>query len=828
MAAYMGKAFSSKRMVVIHGASDWERNIADVMEKASGDFQLKVVDRVVIDPMAADRYERIEQLVTLLQDDPELLVFLALYPEGALPVLQAVRDRDLPNRLVATDALANESFLDRLASLPMEKRIPGYYTNDMLLGMPLIYDTASRKAGVFRNIYENVYQQPPDWRAAFAYDAAGVLIQVMSRMVEGGQTLSSSKEGRKTLRQGLADMNTPESGYSGVTGLTVFDDSGDVRKPAAIGRYYQRNIISALSQLQSAWALPIDAKLKELSSNPRLAMIDDQLLEKTTVVYTGLLLESESDINTQEMTATLEGEVWFRYEPDTVKHGEFNPADIIFENAVSPVTLTPVGEPETANRYRYLRYRFNGKFQLDFIDGFKRYREPLLGVKFRHRSLPSGMLLYVVDMVGIGAGSGNYRKALSGIDHALQGDGWKIGLSAIYQNSEWLPNFGSPLYLGQPDGMVSFSSITAMIRLQSQIPSIIDILFPQRMQGSVLLVLITVLGVMGGVRFQRRKKSPATIGNLIIQLLLLVLTLLVCTSWTVNLLGEQLAFWQLDIISYFFQALLWLVPAHYLLLMIDVAFWQPFEQRSGRQVPIVLKRFVQAVIYLLAIFGVIAFVLGYPLTSLLATSGLLSLILGLAIQGNLANLISGLVLNADRASFKIGDIIQVDGGDPHRVQDINLRTTVLQHRFGYLKVVPNAKMANQTIINYSSQPEVPYYIFVPVSQHYAPDKVVAMLKKAANMVEHANLLPVEEADRAVAWSKPAYGSGNEFAAYRIVLTLREYWKKTAVRTLVLHKIREVFDEVGWKLPDESTIVLHQPKEESSLWGDATKIVKKKG
>ena len=57
-----------------------------------------------------------------------------------------------------------------------------------------------------------------------AYDCLGILAAVIAK----------TGADRKKIRQGLAAMNSPATGYKGVTGLTYFDSKGDCSKPAFI------------------------------------------------------------------------------------------------------------------------------------------------------------------------------------------------------------------------------------------------------------------------------------------------------------------------------------------------------------------------------------------------------------------------------------------------------------------------------------------------------------------------------------------------------------------------------------------------------------------
>ena len=61
-----------------------------------------------------------------------------------------------------------------------------------------------------------------------------------------------------------------------------------------------------------------------------------------------------------------------------------------------------------------------------------------------------------------------------------------------------------------------------------------------------------------------------------------------------------------------------------------------------------LQDFIAGVIYLAAAFAIIAYVFDLPIQGLLATSGAIAIILGLALQSSLGDVFSGLVLSFSR------------------------------------------------------------------------------------------------------------------------------------------------------------------------------------
>ena len=91
----------------------------------------------------------------------------------------------------------------------------------------------------------------------------------------------------------------------------------------------------------------------------------------------------------------------------------------------------------------------------------------------------------------------------------------------------------------------------------------------------------------------------------------------------------------------------------------------------------------------------------YDIFSLVTALGIGSLAIGLAAKDTLANMISGFTLVLDRP-FRIGDRIQLSGGQVGDVSDIGLRSTKIKTLDNQLLVIPNSDLCNTILINQAS------------------------------------------------------------------------------------------------------------------------------
>jgi len=124
-----------------------------------------------------------------------------------------------------------------------------------------------------------------------------------------------------------------------------------------------------------------------------------------------------------------------------------------------------------------------------------------------------------------------------------------------------------------------------------------------------------------------------------------------------------------------------------------------FERRprEGR----LIQDLVVGIIYLSAALSIVAYVFQAPIGTLIATSGIFAIILGLALQSTLADVFSGIALNLSKA-YEVGDWIVLNNGFEGRVVETNWRTTQLLNGSNDLVVLPNSGLAKAQLTNLSS------------------------------------------------------------------------------------------------------------------------------
>lgn len=136
-----------------------------------------------------------------------------------------------------------------------------------------------------------------------------------------------------------------------------------------------------------------------------------------------------------------------------------------------------------------------------------------------------------------------------------------------------------------------------------------------------------------------------------------------------------------------------------------------------------------AVVFLAAVVASLGFVLELPIRGLVATSGALAIVLGLAIQSTLSDVFAGIVINTTEP-YLIGNWVSIDGVEG-KVLEMNWRATHLLTSQGNIVIVPNAVAAKTKITN-SSRPPTMHGVTVTleITPEARPSTVIGALEQA--------------------------------------------------------------------------------------------------
>src|ERR1700733_10032807 len=114
-----------------------------------------------------------------------------------------------------------------------------------------------------------------------------------------------------------------------------------------------------------------------------------------------------------------------------------------------------------------------------------------------------------------------------------------------------------------------------------------------------------------------------------------------------------------------------------------------------------IQDLLAGLVYLAATVAIIAYVFDLPVKGLLATSGALAIIIGLALQSSLGDVFSGIVLNIE-PPYRVGDWIILDDTLQGKVIETNWRATHILTGNQDVAIIPNSIIAKSRLLNCSA------------------------------------------------------------------------------------------------------------------------------
>lgn len=188
--------------------------------------------------------------------------------------------------------------------------------------------------------------------------------------------------------------------------------------------------------------------------------------------------------------------------------------------------------------------------------------------------------------------------------------------------------------------------------------------------------------------------------------------------------------------------------------------------------------------------------IGIAITPLLTAFGVGGVSLGLAFQGTLTNLLSGINIITSK-KIRPGDYIKMSSGEEGYVTDIELKYTVIKDITENFVVIPNAQLISGTFINYS----------LPAKQMLVPIKVAVSYQSDLEQVEKITLEVAKEIMEQVPGGVPEhqvfmrYDNYDYYAINFITyLAVQEYFDQLIVKHEFIKRLHKRYQQEEIQLP----------------------------
>ncbi len=188
--------------------------------------------------------------------------------------------------------------------------------------------------------------------------------------------------------------------------------------------------------------------------------------------------------------------------------------------------------------------------------------------------------------------------------------------------------------------------------------------------------------------------------------------------------------------------------------------------------------------------------LGISITPIIASLGITSLAVALALQPTLENFFSGVQLVVDKP-IRVGDFIELDSGEQGFVEKIGWRSTWIRMLPNNTVIMPNSVLSQSKIINYY-YPEKELSVPVEVGVHYSSD---------LERVEEVTLEVARHILRTHKWGVPDYETfivyhtfDNSSINFTVMLRAQEYFNRFFIRSEFIKALHKRYAEEGIVIP----------------------------
>lgn len=293
--------------------------------------------------------------------------------------------------------------------------------------------------------------------------------------------------------------------------------------------------------------------------------------------------------------------------------------------------------------------------------------------------------------------------------------------------------------------------------------------FGTTLEQGILFFILMLAVFLGAIRLTRQHK----IIRQKIKFPLIVVFLLLTTLDVLFVTGVQFP----KMVEHYFMAVLYLAIA-VLVIRISVMLLFGFLERTKRyRIPILVEELTKALLYGVAVIAIIQYTLNIQVTTVLATSAIITVVIGLALQETLGNLFAGLALQMDPA-YQVGHWIRV-GERTGKVEEVTWRATKLRTVNNDSIVIPNGIIAKETLMNLS-YPVTAHAarLHIPVGYDVPPNRVDRVVREVLNQTPNVTMEPPPEV------------RVSDFKDYSIDYDLKFYYKDPGLLEPMLAAVRK--------------------------------------
>ena len=231
IAVYLKSTLGLEKAAVLFDNDDYGKGLMQSFKARAEKEGLEVVATV---SYLRERTQDFKPLVQQAKDAGAGAIFVAgLYNEAALIAKSARQDHQMDVPIIGGDGVMSPTFIKNA----------GKAAEGALVTTPFLFNTGddSEMAKSFLAAFKGAYGKEPDTWAALTYDAMGMALDAVSK----------AGLDRTAIKDQLASAVDEATGYTGVTGVTYFNEDGDCEsKPVYVAVVKDGEFVPAEKQMK--------------------------------------------------------------------------------------------------------------------------------------------------------------------------------------------------------------------------------------------------------------------------------------------------------------------------------------------------------------------------------------------------------------------------------------------------------------------------------------------------------------------------------------------------------------------------------------------------
>lgn len=776
LALYAKFILHSKNVAVVFNDKSYGKALANTFLEKANKIELNIVFQkqfIVNDKNIDLKLNNISK--EILKDKKIDIIFLSMQTIEGVKLIKFLKDGGYKGKFLVPDSFDSNIFIDGFDHFEENTFFKNIYTNGVIIGNPLIFDAANKKTHEFEKLYTKVFQSVPNWRAAYSYDAAIILVNILKRT----NLKFNSQSDRKKIKENIYKIRSTSNAIHGITGLNYFDKHGDQNKPYSIGYFKDKVIYPAFKQIEAIYRQDELNQQDNILGDDSLLLINSNSYALTKkIVYVGIKLNEITSLNIKNMTYDADFHIWFRFQGKV----DFN--NITFLNSVEKIKLDDCIKEKEKGLESYKLFHVKAKFKSNIFSGRYLFGQNIININFKHNKLTSDNLLFVYDKLSMPDVKTKTEDIKNKLKILSPTSGWTIQSISMYQNSILKNVLGDIDYINKKQKYIEFSCFNLDIFIKEDVMSLRGSI---NKSTALFLLVLSVSFALFLILFKSNKFfHKFYFIYFFAQIITISIILISSEIYLVEIIIDIVSRYEIKTIVTVYSVVWWIFIAIYFNKIIKLIIWNYLEEKAKKSVPQIVKGFTSFLTYLLTLFMIIANVFNMEITSLLATSGMAAMIIGLALQSVLGNIFSGIALNIERP-FRTGDWIKIKDYKEGKIIDISWRSTKVQLRNNSIISIPNSTVT-ENLINNMTYPNHLHkdFLLIEINQDYNIQRVMKILLDA---VYSSNLIMKNpEPNVSFKGIEKSMGVRESLAVYAVSYTIDDYANKFSTRNDVWFRV----------------------------------------